>query len=132
MDILNPGVSVVTTVGLAAQGFAVFNSAIPVVMLAAAVGNAGTYRISAYLVVSTTFVTNTTEVINIAYTDDQGLRGIQILPGTGVVLAAGSNGSGSIIIRSTGATAITYAPGVSGSAATAGAAAFSVLLERLI
>jgi hypothetical protein len=121
---------IVGTANLTAQGFAVFNSATPVTLVASGAGNAGTYRASLYLVISTTFVTNTTVNISLGYTDDQQAQApIAISTST---LTAGTSIQTTFTLRSTGGTAITYKPGVTGSAATAGAAAFSVVLERLI
>ena len=114
---------------LSAQGFAVFNTSAAVNLLPAA-APAGTYRASIYLVLTTTFVTNTTVNISLGFTDDNGAQTPVAV--TTSTLTAGTAVQVSYTFRSTGATAITYKPGVTGSAATAGAAAFSVVLERLI
>lgn len=119
----------VAAVNLATQGFAVFNSATPVTLVAAAAGNAGTYRVTVIEIVTTTFVTNTTTNITIGYTDDAAAQTIVVSP---AALTAGSEATTNSVFRSTGAAAITYTPKVTGTAATAGAASFSVVVERLI
>lgn len=114
---------------LSTQGFAVFNTSAAVNLLPAA-APAGTYRASIYLVLTTTFVTNTTVNIALGFTDDNGAQApVTVSTST---LTAGTAVQISYTFRSTGATAITYKPGVTGPAATAGAASFSVVLERLI
>lgn len=113
---------------LSGQAFGVFNTAAPVTLVPAAAGNAGTYRVSVYFVITTSFVTNTTEVITLGWTDDQGARTSTV----SLTTAAGQNGALTQLVRNTGAAAITYTPSVTGTAATAGAAAFSVIAERLL
>jgi hypothetical protein len=122
-------VPVVATANLTAQAFGVFNTASPVTLVAAAAGNAGTYRVSIYLVITTTFVTNTAVTMAFGWTDDNGAQTVTY---TGGALTAGTTIVGSQLIRSTGAAAVTYTPAKTGSAATAGAAAFSVVVERVI
>lgn len=124
-----PAVPAVSQTNLAAQGFAVFNSATPVTLVAAAAGNAGTYRISVIEIVTTTFVTNTTTNITIGWTDDSAAQTLVVSP---AALTAGSEAQATQVIRSTGAAAITYTPKVTGTAATAGVASFSVIVERLV
>lgn len=115
-------------VNLNAAGFAIWNSA-AAVNLAPATAPAGTYRISLYLVITTTFVTNTAVVATFGWTDDQGARTLVV---TGAALTAGTTMIGSQLIRSAGTAAITYTPSVTGSAATAGNASVSAVAERLI
>lgn len=120
---------IVAATSLPTQGFAVFNTSSTVNLLAAA--PAGTYRISFYIVITTTFVTNTSVTFTISWTDDQGARSVVTTLGA-PTLTAGTTAQVSQLIRSTGATAISYKPGVTGTAATAGAASFSVVLEQLV
>lgn len=119
----------------ASLGFAVFNTAAAVNMLPAT-APAGTYRITLYGITTTTFVTNTQETITFGWTDDQGARTVVY---TTAALTAGtqlpplsSTISNSLTFRSNGTAAVTYTPAVTGSAATAGAMAVSILVERLI
>lgn len=113
---------------LTAQAFGVFNTAAAVTMLAAS-APAGTYRVSIYLVITTTFVTNTAVTMSIGFTDDDQA---QTVTTTGGALTAGTILQNTYTFRSNGTAAITYTPSKTGSAATAGAAAFSVVLERLV
>lgn len=122
----SPGI--VNTVNLSAAAFGIWNTA-AAVNLAAASAPAGTYRITLYLVITTTFVTNTAVVATFGWTDDQGARTLVV---TGGALTAGTTMIGSQLIRSNGTAAITYTPSVTGSAATAGNASVSAILERLI
>lgn len=122
----SPGI--VSSINLATQGFAVWNTA-AAVNLAAATAPVGTYRLTMYLTITTTFVTNTAVVATFGWTDDQGARTLVI---TGGALTAGTTMVASQLIRSAGTAAITYTPSVTGSAATAGAASVSAVLERLI
>lgn len=119
----------------ASLGFAVFNTAAAVNMVAAA-GPAGTYRFTLYAVTTTLFVTNTEETITLGFTDDDEA---ETVVWTTAALTAGtklppvsSTVSNSVTFRSTGTAAITWTPNVTGSAATAGAMAVSIVLERLI
>lgn len=121
-----PGI--VYAVSLTAQGFAVFNTAAAVTM-AAATAPAGTYRFSMYLDITTTFVTNTAVTMALGWTDDDQA---QTSTTTGGALTAGTILQATYTFRSNGTAVITYTPAKTGSAATAGAAAFSVVLERLI
>jgi len=115
------------TINLATQGFAVFNSATPVTLLSTA--PAGTYRISVYMVVTTLFVTNTSEIITIGWTDDHGAETLAV---TASSVSAGTIAVGSQLLRVAGGSNITYTPSVAGGVASAGAASFSIVLERLI
>lgn len=124
----NTAPGIVNTINLATQGFAVWNTA-AAVNLAAATAPVGTYRLTMYLTITTTFVTNTAVVATFGWTDDQGARTLVI---TGGALTAGTTMVASQLIRSAGTAAITYTPSVTGSAATAGAASVSAVLERLI
>lgn len=114
-------------------GFAVFNSAAAVTMVPAG-GPAGTYRFTLYGITTTTFVTNTNEIITLGFTDDNASATVAW---TSAALTAGtklppvsSTVSNSVTFRSTGTAAITYTPSASGTS-TAGAMAVSVILERL-
>jgi len=119
----------------ASLGFAVFNTAAAVNMLPATAPT-GTYRITLYGVITTTFVTNTQDTITFGWTDDQGARTVvyttaAITAGT-LLPPVSSTISNSITVRSNGTAAITYTPNVTGSAATAGVMAVSILVERVI
>lgn len=114
-------------------GFAVFNTGAAVNMLPAT-APAGTYRISLYGVTTTAFVTNTEETITFGWTDDDQAQTIVI---TTTAKAAGTitpatTAVNSWMIRSNGTAAVTYTPAVTGSNATAGVMAVSILVERLI
>lgn len=109
-------------------GFAVFNTAAAVTLVPTTAAT-GTYRISLYGVTTTTFVTNTEEVITFGWTDDQGARTVAY---TTSALTAGTTLIGSQLVRSVTGNAVTYTPSVTGSAATAGAMAVSILVEQLI
>lgn len=118
----------------ASLGFAVFNAAAAVALVPTG-GPAGTYRFTLYGVTTTTFVTNTEETITLGFTDDDEA---ETVVWTTAALTAGtklppvsSTVSNSVTFRSTGSAAITYTPNVTGSAATAGAMAVSIVLERL-
>jgi hypothetical protein len=78
---------------------------------------AGTYRVNVYLDITTACGTSGTYIVNLIYTDDQGLKTIPVnINGTGSVPATGtltttstSNyGENAQVIRSTGATSINY------------------------
>jgi|SRR5580658_9865740 hypothetical protein len=111
----------------AALGFAVFNAAAAVTAVPAG-APAGVYQISLYLVTTTTFVTNTEETITFGWTDAQGNRTVVY---TTSALTAGTTLVGSQLIESTGVNAITWTPNVTGSAATAGAANVSIVVQRV-
>jgi len=111
------------------QGFAVFNAATAVTLLPATTP-AGVYEVNIYMVLTTTFVTNTTANITLGYTDDvQAQSPIVVTTST---LTAGTAVFGAYTFRSNGTAAITYTPKVTGSAATAGAATFSIAVQRLL
>jgi|SRR5579863_2742995 len=112
----------------ASLGFAVWNAAAAVNMLPTTVPT-GTYRISLYLVTTTAFVTNTEEVITFGWTDDDQA---QTLAFTTSAKSAGTTLVGSQLIRVVTSTAVTYTPSVTGSNATAGVNAVSIVVERLI
>jgi hypothetical protein len=112
----------------ASLGFAVFNAAAPVTLVPTTAAT-GTYRVSLYGVTTTTFVTNTEETIQFGWTDDQGARTLTF---TTAALTAGTTLVGSQLIRSVTGNAVTYTPNVTGSAATAGAMAVSIVVEQLI
>lgn len=108
--------------------FGVFNAATAVNMLPTTVPT-GTYRIALYLVTTTTFVTNTEEVITFGWTDD---KQAQTVAYTTSSVTAGTTLVGSQLIRVVTGTAVTYTPSVTGSNATAGVNAVSIVVERLI
>jgi hypothetical protein len=119
----------------ASVGFAVFNGGAAVNMLAAT-APAGTYRFTLYGITKTTFVTNTEETITLGWTDDDAA---ETVVWTTAALTAGtqlppvsSTVSNSVTFRSNGTAAVTWTPAVTGSNATAGAMAISIVLERLI
>lgn len=124
----NNTTSVVATNVATAQAFGVFNTAAAITLLASTAA-AGTYRVNAYLVITTTFVTNTAVTGTFGWTDDNGA---QTLTTTGGALTAGTTLVTSQLIRSAGGAAITWTPAKTGSAATAGAAAWSIVVERVI
>lgn len=122
------GSPVVVAAVSASLGFAVFNTAAAVNLLPAT-APAGTYRVSLYMVTTTTFVTNTEEVITFGWTDDDQAQTLAFTTGA---LTAGTTLVGSQLIRSAGTAAITYTPSKTGTAATAGVNALSIVVERLI
>jgi hypothetical protein len=109
-------------------GYAVFNSAAAVNMLPTTAPT-GTYRISLYMVPTTGFATSTEEVITFGWSDDDTA---QTKAFTSSAQSAGTITTGSQIIRSVTGTAVTYTPSVTGSNATAGVMAISIVVERLI
>jgi hypothetical protein len=119
----------------ASTGFAVFNAAAAVNMQAAT-APAGTYRFTLYGVTTTTFVTNTEETIVLGYTDDSAANTVTYTTAAktaGTLLPPlSSTVSNSLTFRSNGTAAITWTPAVTGSNATAGVMAISILLERLV
>jgi len=122
------GNPLITAAVSASLGFAVFNAAVAVTLVPTTAAT-GTYRISLYGVTTTTFVTNTEETITFGWTDDQGARTLVLTTGA---LTAGTTLIGDQLIRSVTGNAVTYTPNVTGSAATAGAMAVSILVEQLI
>jgi hypothetical protein len=125
----------------AAVGFAVFNAAAAVTMVAAAIANAGIYRLSYQLIVTTSFVTNTEMTLLFNWTDADQATALTLTTGAktaGAYLPATSGGTitaatlQTFVFSSTGAAAITWTPNVTGSAATAGVAQVSIVLERLV
>ena len=111
------------------QGFAVFNTAAAVTLLPAT-APAGVYEVNIYLVLTTTFVTNTTVNITLGFTDDAAAQAPIVA--TTSTLTAGAAAFGAYTFRSNGTAAITYTPKVTGTAATAGAATFSIAVQRLL
>jgi hypothetical protein len=125
----------------AAVGFAVFNTGATVTMVAAATANAGLYRLSYQMIVTTSFVTNTEMTLAFGWTDADQASTLTLTTAAktaGNYLPASSGGTitastlQTSIFSSTGAAAITWAPAVTGSAATAGVTQVSIVLERLI
>lgn len=112
----------------ASLGFAVFNTAAAVNMLPTTVPT-GTYRISLYLVTTTTFVTNTEEVITFGWNDASGAQTLAFTTGA---LTAGTTLVGSQLIGVVTGTAVTYTPSKTGSAATAGVNQLNIVVERVI
>lgn len=95
----------------------------------AASSAAGTYRVSIFGVVTTTFTGATAIQLNSGWTDDQGAHSSTHAFGA---LTAGTVLTAVDVIRSTGAAAITVTEVGTVSNATAGAMALSVVLERLL
>jgi hypothetical protein len=125
----------------AAVGFGVFNTAAAVTMVAAATANAGIYRLSYQLIITTSFVTNTELTLAFGWTDADQATTLTLTTAAktaGAYLPATSGGTitastlQTSIFSSTGAAAITWTPNVTGSAATAGVAQVSIVLERLV
>jgi hypothetical protein len=111
-----------------AVGYASFNSAAAVTLLAAG-HPAGLYSVTIYAVLTTAFVTNTTWNFSLGFTDDYQAQSPVAF--TSSTLTIGTILQGTYQLRSTGATALTYTPGKTGSAATAGAVQFSIIVQRL-
>lgn len=120
--------NLVGNLSLAAQAFGVFNTGAAVTLLPAG-HTAGTYRVSFYIIITTTFVTNTAVTGAWGYTDENGANTVTV---TGAALTAGTQLISTQLIRSTGAAAITFTPAKTGSAATAGVASYSATVERVI
>jgi hypothetical protein len=119
----------VATAVNAALGFAAFNSAAAVTLLPAT-APAGFYEVNIYAVLTTAFATNTTWNFSLGFTDDQQAQSPIVL--TSATLTQGTAVFAAYSFRSNGAAAITYTPGKTGSAATAGVVAFSLTLQRLL
>jgi hypothetical protein len=77
----------------------------------------GTYRVNAYIDITTACGTTGTYVVNLIYTDDQGsktvpmnLTGTGAVPATGVLTTTSTSNFGydSFILRSTGSASINY------------------------
>lgn len=124
----NNTTSIVATNQATAQAFGVFNTAAAITLLPASTP-AGTYRVTSVITITTTFVTNTAVTSAIGWTDDQGA---QTATTTGGALTAGTQIQSTQLIRSAGSAAITWTPAKTGSAATAGAAAWSIIVERVL
>jgi hypothetical protein len=90
---------------------------------------AGTYRITVYAVITTTFVTSTAIQHNLGWTDDQGARTQTNALGA---LTAGTNQIFTTTVRSTGAAALVLNQVGTVANATAGAMALSAFVERLV
>jgi hypothetical protein len=121
------------------SGFAVFNAATPVTLVPAG-APAGIYRLTAQLVITTSFVTNTEVVMAFGWTDADQATTLTLTTAAktaGTYLPATAGGTITALVPnsqtfySTGAAAITYTPSVTGTAATAGAAQVSIVVERL-
>lgn len=119
--------NIVATQVNTALAFGSFNATIAVVGMPAGHA-AGTYRVSTYGVVTTTITTATSWALQAAYTDDQGARTFVI--STSSTMTAGAVQGASVLIRSTGATALTM--NLVAASAGAGVVAYSVLVERVI
>ena len=125
----------------ASVAYGIFNTAAAVTMVAAATGNAGIYRLSYQLIITTSFVTNTEITLAFGWTDADQATTLTLTTGAktaGNYLPATSGGTitaatlQTSIFSSTGAAAITWTPNITGSSATAGAAQVSIVLERLV
>jgi hypothetical protein len=121
------GIGAIVAVVSITPGFAVFNTAAPVSLLSAS-APAGTYEFQLYMATTTAFVTNTEETITLGYTDDAQA---QTSVYTTTAKSIGNILQADYVFRSNGTAAITYTPAVTGSPATAGAAAISIILTRL-
>jgi hypothetical protein len=120
-------------------GFAVFNAG-AVVNLAPTTAPSGIYRLTAQLVITTSFVTNTEITMAFGWADADQATTLTLTTAAktaGTYLPATAGGTISALVNNsqtfynvTG-TAITYTPGNTGTAATAGAAQVSIVLERL-
>lgn len=122
------GVPAIVASVSASLGYAVFNSAAAVSLLPTTAPT-GTYRIGLYMVATTTFATSTEEVITFGWTDDYQAQTVAY---TSSAQTHGTITLGSQLVRFVTGTALTYTPSVTGSAATAGAMAVSITVERLI
>src|SRR5262249_50916026 len=90
---------------------------------------AGTYRISLFAVVTTTFVTAANVGHTLGWTDYQGAH---TQANTLSALTAGTFQSVAFVLRSTGAAALTVTEIAGTSNASAGAMALSAFVERLV
>lgn len=122
-----PGV--VANVNNGAVPFGNYTTAGTSVSLLASTGPAGTYRVSVYAVITTTFTGATAVQHVLGYTDDQGARTVTFALGA---LTAGTFLTSTDTFRSNGTAAITILEQGTVSNATAGAMALSVVLERLL
>lgn len=112
----------------ASYGYAVFNTAAAVNMQPSTVAT-GLYRYSLYMVVTTSFSTNTEMTITAGWTDaDQA----QTLTSTTGAKTAGTTLVAQQLLQVVTGAAVTWTPAVTGSNATAGAATVAITLERLI
>jgi len=127
--IMAAGDSLVAIVSNPGLGFAAFNSAAAVTLLPAGFP-AGTYECNIYAVLTTAFATNTTWNFSLGFTDDATAQTPIVL--TSSTLTINTAVSAYYVFRSTGATALTYTPGKTGSAATTGVVAFSLTIQRLL
>jgi len=89
---------------------------------------AGTYRIGIYAVVTTTITVATSWLFTLAFTDDKQAQTPTL--STSSTMTAGAVEIGNQLIRSTGATALTYTP--TAASAGAGAVTWSIVVERLL
>lgn len=112
-----------------ALGFAAFNSAAAVTLLPAN-HPAGTYVVNLYAVLTTAFATNTTWNFSLGWTDDYQAQSPVAF--TSSTLTIGTILQGTYLLRSTGATALTWTPGKTGSAATTGAVQYSITVQRIL
>lgn len=124
----SPGL-VGTPINNSAVPFGNYTTAGTTVNLVATGAAAGTYRITIYAVVTTTFTGATAIQHNLGWTDDQGARTQTNALGA---LTAGTNQILTTTVRSTGAAAITLSEVGTVSNATAGVMALSAFVERLV
>lgn len=116
---------IATTNTNAALAFGSFNAAIT---LLPAGHTAGTYRVSVGGVVTTTIATATSWAFTLGYTSDQGAN--TVVASTSATMTAGTNQGGALLVRSTGATALTVT--LTAASASAGVVAYTVLVERAL
>jgi hypothetical protein len=121
--------TVAATFSNSAIPFGNYTTAGTAVTLLAAGHPAGTYRVTMYAVITTTFATAANVGHTLGYTDDQGAR---TQTNTLGALVAGTTLSSVGNLRSTGATALTVTEIAGTSNATAGVMALSVIVERVI
>jgi len=121
--------TIVGTVNNSAVPFGNYTTAGTAVTLLAAGGAAGTYRVTIFAVITTTFVTAANVGHTVGWTDDNGAHTATNTLGA---LTAGTFLSSTNVFRSTGAAAITVTEIAGTSNASAGVMALSVICERLL
>lgn len=123
----SPGI--LANVNNAAVPFGNYTTAGTTVTLLPSTAVAGTYRVSIYAVITTTFTGATAVQHVVGYTDDQGARTVTFALGA---LTGGTLLTSTTTFRSNGTAAITVLEQGTVSNATGGAMALSVVVERLL
>jgi hypothetical protein len=118
-----------TPINSSALAFGSYTTGGTAITLLATGHAAGTYRITVYGVITTTFVTSTAIQHNLGWTDDQGARTQTNAFGA---LTAGTNQILTTTVRSTGAAALVLNQVGTVANATAGVMALSAFVERLV